>query len=73
MDKVSFNDTIGKTENVVDLGPHSHRSIQTNSIDMYVAIDKYSRSTMVEKTKFNTRYKIVDNKVKPVAIRLLED
>ena len=73
MEEASFNDTIGEMENVVDLSPHSQRSIQINSINMYVAIDEYSRSIMAEKVEVNTKYKTVDKKVKLVAIPLPED
>ena len=73
MEEALFNDTIGEMENVLDLSPHSQQSIQINSVNMYVAIDEYNRSIMTWTIKVNTKYKMVDKKVKPTAIPLLED
>ena len=73
MEEASFNDTIGEMEKVVDLSPHNQQTIQINSIDMYVAIDEYNRSIMVEIVKVKTKYKTMDKKVKSVDIPLPED
>ena len=73
MEETSFNDTIGEMEKVVDLSPHNQQTIQINSIDMYVAIDEYNQSIMVEIVKVKTKYKTMDKKVKSVDIPLPED
>jgi hypothetical protein len=70
----SFNDTIKKVEDVVDLGClHDRQMIAVNSIDMYVVIDDYHRDIPMEIAAVNTKYKIVDKKIKPVAIPLPKD
>jgi hypothetical protein len=74
MEEASFNDTTCEIEDGVDLGyPRHHRVISVNSIDMYAAIDNYCRGISMELATINTKYKMVDKKIKPVAIQLPED
>ena len=40
---------------------------------MYISIDEYNQSKMAEKVEVNTKYKIMDKKLKHVAILLPED
>ena len=40
---------------------------------MYVAIDEYKQSIMAEMVEVNTKYKMVDKKIKSIAIPLSED
>jgi hypothetical protein len=40
---------------------------------MYAAIDDYCRGILMESAAINTKYKMVDKKIKPVAIPLSED
>ena len=64
MEEASFNDTIEEMEKFVDLSPHNQPIIQINSINMYVAINECNRSIMAEIVDINTKYKIVDRKIK---------
>ena len=66
MEETSFNDTIGEVEKVVDLSPRNQQTIQINSMDMCVDIDEYNQSIMAEIVDINTKYKMVDRKIKPV-------
>ena len=49
--------------------PHDQHTISVNSIDMYATIDGYRRGILMEEAEINTKYKTVDKKIKPVAIR----
>ena len=70
LEEASFNDTIGKIEEVVDLSDlHDQHEIPVNSVNMYAILDEYHRRILMEEAEFNT----VDKKIKPVAIPLPED
>ena len=74
LEEVSFNDTIGEIEEVVDLSyPHHQHVISVNSVNMYTIIDEYHRGILIEEVEVNTKYKTVDRKIKPVAVPLPED
>jgi hypothetical protein len=74
MEEVSFNNTIGEIEEVVDLSsPETWHVISVNSMDMYTVIDNYKWNILMEPTEVNTKYKMVDKKIKLVAIPLPED
>jgi hypothetical protein len=74
MEVDSFNDTIREVKAVLDLDyPHDQQMIAVNSIDMYTAIDEYRRGISMESATVNTKYKMVDKKIKLVAIPLPED
>jgi hypothetical protein len=61
MEEATFNDTIGKIEDVMDLSsPHTRHVISVNSIDMYTVINNYKWSILLEPTEVNTKYKMVD-------------
>ena len=74
MEEASFNDTIGEIEDVVDLSYlHDRRVISVNSVDMYAIIDEYHRGISMKEADINTKYKMVDKKIKPVVVPLPED
>ena len=74
LEEASFNDTIGEIEEVVDLSyPHDQCVISVNSINMYIIINEYHRGILMEEAEVNTKYKMVDKKIKPIAVPLLED
>ena len=53
--------------------PHDQRVISVNSVNMYVMIDEYHRGILMEEAEVNTKYKLVDKKIKLVAVPLPED
>jgi hypothetical protein len=74
LEDASFNDTIGEIEEIMDLSCHYDQPvISINSINMYAVIDEYHRGNLMELAGINTKYKMVDRKIKLVAVPLLED
>ena len=68
---VSFHDTLGKIRRVFERGLSEDRVIPVNSVDMYEVIADFERETRVHQiARVDTKYKILDRKVKPVAAPL---
>ena len=73
VEAVSFDDTLGEIGNVVEGGLSEDRVIPVSSIDMYEVIADFERGTRAHQiARVDTKYKIVDRKVKPVAAPLPE-
>jgi hypothetical protein len=65
MEGDSSYDTINEVEAVLDLHcPHDHQMIAVNSIDMYTTIGDYRRGILMESAIVNTKYKMMDKKIK---------
>ena len=74
LEEASFNDTIGEIEEVMDLSyPHDQHVISVNSVNMYAVIDEYHQGISMEEAEVNTKYKMVDRKIKRVVVPLPED
>jgi hypothetical protein len=74
LEEASFNDNIRELEDVAHLSyPHDQFVISVNSINMDAVINEYHRGNLMELAGVNTKYKMVDKKIKPVAIPLLEE
>ena len=74
MKAVSFDDTLGEIERVVEGGLSEDRVILVNSVEMYEVIADFERENRAHRTaRVDTKYKIVDQKMKPVAAPLPED
>ena len=73
MEAVSFDDTVGEIETVVEGGLREDRVIPVSSIDMYEVIADFEKGTLAHQiARVDTKYKTVDQKVKPVAAPLPE-
>ena len=56
MEEASFNHTIGKIEEVVDLSYlHDHYVISVNSVNMYAIIDEYRRGISMKEADIKTK------------------
>ena len=74
MEEASFNNTINEIEEVVDFNHlHDQHMIPVNSINMYAIINEYHRSILMEEADINTKYKMVDRKIKPIVVPLPKD
>ena len=73
MEVISFDDTLGKMEEVIKLKLQVNKMIPINSVALYTAIDEYEQGVATDEVKVDTKYKIVDKKVKPVVAPLPED
>ena len=73
MEAVSFDDTLGKLQEVVGEGLKEDRPIPVCSEEMYEVIADFSRGLESDRmARVNTKYKTVDRKVRPVAAPLPE-
>jgi hypothetical protein len=74
LESASFHDTIAEIEDVVDLSClHDQPLILVNSMKMYAVIDEYDRGRLMELAQVNTKYEMVDRKIKPVTVPLTKD
>ena len=73
MEIISFDDTLGEMERVIELKQQVNRVIPTNSVALYTAIDEYKQGVAEDEVEVNTKYKTVDKKVKLVVAPLPED
>ena len=74
VDKVSFDDTLGEIERVVEGDLSENRVISVNSVKMYEVITNFEKEIGVHRTaRVDTKYKTVDRKVRSIAANLLED
>ena len=68
VEAVSFDDTLGEIREVVEEGLSEDRVIPVNTIDMYEVIADFEAEVRAQQAaRVNTRYKMVDRKVKLVA------
>ena len=73
VEAVSFDDTLGEIERVVEGGLSEDRVIPVNSVEMYGVIADFERENRAHLTaRVDTKYKTVDRKVKPIAAPLSE-
>ena len=73
VEAVSFDDTLGEIGEVVEGSLSEDQVIPVSSMDMYEVIADFERRTQVHQiARVDTKYKIVDRKVKPVATPLPE-
>ena len=62
----------GEKEKVIELKLQVNRMIPINSVALYIAMDEYEQGVSTDEVEVNTKYKIVDKKVKHVAAPLPE-
>ena len=73
VEAISFYDTLGEIGEVVKGGLSEDRVIPVSTIDMYEVIADFERGTRAHRiARVDTKYKIVDRKVKPVTAPLPE-
>ena len=73
MEVVSFDDSLGEIGNVVEGGLSEDRVIPVSSIDMYEVMADFERRKHGHQiARVDTKYKTVDQKVKPVVAPLPE-
>ena len=73
MAAVSFDDTLGEIERVVEGGLSEDWVIPVNSVDMYEVIADIEKDNRAHRTaQVDTKYKTVDRKVRLVADPLPE-
>ena len=71
VEAVSFEDTLGEIGKVVEGVLRKDRVISVNSLDIYEVIADFERGTRAHRiARVDTKYKTVDQKVKPVAAPL---
>ena len=68
VETVSFDESLGEIEGVVEGGLSEDRVITVNSVEMYEVIPDFEREIGTHRTAcVDTKYKTVDGKVKPVS------
>ena len=73
VEAVSFDDTLREIGYMVEGGVIEDRVIPVSSIDMYEVIADFEEGTRVHRiARVDTKYKTVDQKVKPVVAPLPE-
>ena len=72
MEIISFHDTLGEMERVIESKLQVNREISINSVALYTARRIRARCCG-DKVEVNTKYKTVDKKVKLVVAPLSED
>ena len=73
MEAVSFDDTLGEFWKVFGEGLSEDRKIPVSSKKMYEVIADFGRGLELDRTtRVDTKYKTVDQKVRPVAAPLPE-
>ena len=73
VEAVSFDETLGEIERVVEGGLSEDRVIPVNSVEMYEVIANFEWKIGVDRTaRVDTKYNIVDRKVRPIATPLPE-
>ena len=68
MELVSFDDTVGEMENVIEMNILGRFSFPKNYVAMYNTIDEYEQSVGTDEVEVNIKYKTVNKKVKLVAV-----
>ena len=73
MEIISFDYTLGDVEEFIESNLQVNKVITINSVTLYTAIDEYEQGVVADEVEVNTKYTIVDKKVKPVAAPLPKD
>ena len=66
MEIVSFDDTLGEIESMIEMNLFEKKVILINFVIVYTTIDEYEQCVTTNEAKVTTKYKMMDKNVEPM-------